>query len=234
MSRQPVTAILLGAGRGNRLRPHTDTTPKPLLPVEGRATLDFLLESLSLAGISDVIVVTHHLADQIDDYLAKQTWPLNCRTVRQQELSGTADAVRSALPADNTAPILVSATDYLLAREFYAEFMQFHASHDCGISVSLKLVPEHELSKRSSVRFDPQQNITEIVEKPASGTAPSRYAANLLYILPAGFLPYLEATGKSVRGESELQEAVNRYLQNTGTARGLIQATPSEWTPELA
>lgn len=230
-ARHTSDAVLLAAGRGKRLRPHTDTTPKPLLPVAGRPTLDYLLQQLHEAGISDAILVTHHLSDQIDDYLQTQPWPLTTRSTRQQNMCGTADALLSALSEDNSANLLVSATDYIVDSDFYRNFLEFHSQHDCEISVSLKKMPEHELAARSSVAVDEHMNISRIVEKPAPGEAPSLFSANLIYILPSGFRPYLLEVKPSARGEYEIQDAINRFLQHGGRAKGLVQPEPEEWHP---
>ena len=231
--RQIADADLLAAGRGSRLRPHTDATPKPLLPINGRPTLDFLLQQLSHAGIRQTTLVTHHLAEQIDDYLQKQTWPIATQTVRQHAMRGTADALLSAMPSDNPEPMLVSATDYIVDGQFYHDFVAFHNSHDCDISVSLKQLPEHELALRSSVQVDADMNISRIVEKPAAGEAPSSYSANLLFVVPANFRQFLLNVKPSVRGECEVQDAINAYLQQGGRARGLMQVEPDEWHPDF-
>ena len=70
---QPRRAVVLAAGRGRRLRPHTDHTPKPLLPVNGRPTLDFVLTALARAGVTDLCLVTHYLAGQIQAYVGDGT-----------------------------------------------------------------------------------------------------------------------------------------------------------------
>src|SRR6266478_2389817 len=64
-------AIIMAAGLGTRLRPHTLTTPKPLLPVRGRPILDWALGALPPA-VDRVIVVVHYLAEQIERYLVSQ------------------------------------------------------------------------------------------------------------------------------------------------------------------
>ena len=63
-------AIILAAGLGTRLRPHTLTTPKPLLPIRGRPILDWTLGALPEA-VGRVVVVTHYLADQVEAYLRR-------------------------------------------------------------------------------------------------------------------------------------------------------------------
>ena len=58
-------AMVLAAGLGKRLRPITDTTPKPLLEVRGKSLIEHHLERLRVAGIQDVVINLHHLGDQI-------------------------------------------------------------------------------------------------------------------------------------------------------------------------
>ena len=86
-------AVLLAAGLGTRLRPHTLTTPKPLLPVQDRAILDWSLGALPNA-VDRVIVVVHYLAEQIEAYLHTQTHFAEFAVVPQGEPRGTGDALR--------------------------------------------------------------------------------------------------------------------------------------------
>ena len=63
-------AMLLAAGRGERLRPLTDTTPKPLIEVAGKTLLDYHLEKLSAAGVSEIIINTSWLSEKIHRHIA--------------------------------------------------------------------------------------------------------------------------------------------------------------------
>ena len=63
------SAVLLAAGRGKRQRPYTDVTPKPLLEVHGRATLDYVLCAVAKAGVERVCIVTNHLEEKIIEYV---------------------------------------------------------------------------------------------------------------------------------------------------------------------
>src|SRR6516225_10144910 len=87
-------AILLAAGLGTRLRPHTLTTPKPLLPVRGRPILDWTLGALPTA-VDRVVVVVHYLPEQVQAYLQQQKHFAEWQTVFQEQPRGTGDAVRS-------------------------------------------------------------------------------------------------------------------------------------------
>lgn len=245
MTKKPIKgAVLLAAGRGKRLRPYTDTIPKPLLPVNGSPTLDLYFISLAAAGVTDAALVVNHLAEQIEEYASevKSRYGIQCTTVRQPVLDGTASALEAVLIESRydeslksivNNPFLLIATDYLIPDSFIPDILSFYLTKDEDIVVSIKTVPEEELASRSSIRFAEDGSITEVVEKPAVGEAPSNYSANLAYVLPAEILPLLNQVPCSARGEREVQSAINSYLATLGTARGLVQTAPNEWTPDL-
>ena len=80
-------AVILAAGLGTRLRPHTLDTPKPLLPVRGRPILDWTLGSLPLA-VDRILVVVNYLAEQIEEYLAGQKHFTSWQVIRQERPRG--------------------------------------------------------------------------------------------------------------------------------------------------
>jgi len=79
MTAQP-TALILAAGRGERMRPLTDHTPKPLLPVHGKPLIEWHLEALAAAGVQDVVINTAWLEDQFPATLGDGSrWGLRIR-----------------------------------------------------------------------------------------------------------------------------------------------------------
>ena len=73
-------ALVFAAGRGERMRPLTDTTPKPLLPVRGKPMIVWHLEALARAGVSEVVINTSHLAAKFRDALGDgSAWNLRIR-----------------------------------------------------------------------------------------------------------------------------------------------------------
>jgi len=228
------TAIVLCAGRGKRLSPHTDTIPKPLLPVDGKPTLDFILSALQRANIKRVVLVTHYLGELVQDYATHQSFydSSNIVCVKQSQLAGTADATTAALQAkpdwvDET--FLLTASDYLVPPSFYQVLLQAHIQSNKAITVSLKRIDESELAMRSSARFDDNGDVLEVVEKPAPGCAPSALSANLVFVLPPDIAQAIAEVEPSPRGEKEIQSAVNSYLRQHGPGCGLEQVAPQEW-----
>lgn len=83
-------AFLLAAGLGTRLRPITDTTPKCLVEIGGRPLLDIWLDALAKAGVREVLVNTHHLAADVEAYVAARTTTPAVRLSHEPVLLGSA------------------------------------------------------------------------------------------------------------------------------------------------
>lgn len=96
------TAMILAAGRGERMRPLTDTMPKPLLPVAGRSLLERSLDRLIAHGVSNIVVNVHHLGQQIADRIKDRA-----RIVYEERLLETGGSVKNALPLLGAGPFFV-------------------------------------------------------------------------------------------------------------------------------
>jgi MurNAc alpha-1-phosphate uridylyltransferase len=90
--------MVLAAGFGLRMRPITDTIPKPLVSVAGKPLLDHVLDKLAEAGAARAVVNVHHLADQIIDHLRDRKRPEILISDERTEILGTGGAVVKALP----------------------------------------------------------------------------------------------------------------------------------------
>lgn len=108
------TGMVLAAGLGTRMRPITDTLPKPLVRVAGRSMLDHALDRLAEAGITRAVVNMHHLADQIATHLAARTGaPAITLSDERDALLETGGGIRRALPLLGEAPFLAMNADTL-------------------------------------------------------------------------------------------------------------------------
>jgi NDP-sugar pyrophosphorylase family protein len=229
------SAILLAAGRGKRQRPHTDITPKPLLEVNGRATLDYILSAVTRAGIKRVCIVTNHLEEKIFEYVGDgSAWDLSVTFTHQNELRGNGEALL-AVPKDwlQNEPVMIVATDYILEENSLFELVQVHKQNGADITMSLKECPIEELTARSSVEVDVNWRVKQIIEKPKREEIMSPYAASILFILPPETWDYLPKVEDSPRGEIEMQSAIQMMIDDGYEVFGLLQAAPLEWTSEV-
>ena len=108
----PVTdAMVLAAGLGTRMRPITDTLPKPLVRVGGRTLLDHSLDGLARAGVQRAVVNVHHHADQVEAHLAGRGTPQVAISDERSGLLDSGGGVAKALPLLNGEAFLILNAD---------------------------------------------------------------------------------------------------------------------------
>ncbi len=105
-------AMILAAGRGERMRPLTDTCPKPLLPVGGKPLIVWQIERLAAAGVAEVVINHAHLGGQIEAALGDGTrFGVRISYSPEKEALETAGGIAQALPLLGSAPFLVLSAD---------------------------------------------------------------------------------------------------------------------------
>lgn len=107
------SAMVLAAGLGKRMRPITATTPKPLVEVAGKSLIDFTLDRLQEAGIEQVVVNVHYLADLVEGHLAKRASPTIAISDERERLLETGGGLKKALPLLGSDPFLTLNSDSL-------------------------------------------------------------------------------------------------------------------------
>lgn len=107
------TAMILAAGFGTRLRPITDHTPKPLVPLAGRALIDHALDRLAAAGVKRVVVNTHYKAELMAAHLQART-DVAVTLSHEATLLETGGGVKNALPLLDEAFYVVNADVFWL------------------------------------------------------------------------------------------------------------------------
>lgn len=103
--------MVFAAGRGMRMRPLTETIPKPLIKVGGKPMIDHLLDRFALAGVGTAVVNVHHLADQIEAHLANHRAPRIVISDERDLLLDQGGAIKKALPVLGDAPFFLCNTD---------------------------------------------------------------------------------------------------------------------------
>lgn len=107
------TAMVLAAGLGLRLRPLTERTPKPLIPVAGKPLIDYVLDRLANAGVERVVVNVHWQADKLRGYLGARSKPQVEFSDETAELLETGGGVAKALPLLGPDPFFVLNSDMI-------------------------------------------------------------------------------------------------------------------------
>jgi MurNAc alpha-1-phosphate uridylyltransferase len=107
----PKVAMVFAAGLGTRMRPLTEVTPKPLIPVAGKALIDHCLDRLAEGGVETAVVNVHYLADQIEAHLATRTRPRIVVSDERAKLLDQGGGIRKAWAHLKDAPFYVCNTD---------------------------------------------------------------------------------------------------------------------------
>jgi NDP-sugar pyrophosphorylase family protein len=208
-----VDAIILAAGKGTRLRPHTNDIPKPLLAVQGRPILDWIIGALP--PVDRLVVVVNYLAEQIESYLRTQTHFQEWKTVPQEVPRGTGDAFRSCRPFLRSDRYLVLNGDDLYGAADLARLVEYPA----GI-----MAHPVDNPRQFGIAFvRPDGTLEKLVEKP---DLDGRQLANIgVYLFPKNVFD-LELT-LSPRREYEITEYVSRLAD-----RQAVQVVPARfWCP---
>jgi CTP:molybdopterin cytidylyltransferase MocA len=160
-----VEAVVLAAGEGRRLRPLTDHWPKPLLPIDGRPVIATLLRELAFAD--RITVVTGHLGDDLRRFL--DGW--NVAFAEQPEPLGSADAVRRALDAGATPPILVTVADTVFLPGALQRFAEgfLHSGAAAGMAPPAWALTEKAVSSLDGLPGPPHELLTAFGRLEESG-----------------------------------------------------------------
>jgi dTDP-glucose pyrophosphorylase len=158
----PVEAVLMAGGKGERLRPLTEKTPKPLLKLGNKAIIEYNINNLSKFGIENVYISVKYLADQIVDYLGDgEKYGLNIRYIREDEPLGTLGAV-TLVDHYESDTVLVMNSDLftnLNLEEFYNHYMEEGADMAIATFPYVVSVPYGVLNIENS-------SVTSVAEKP--------------------------------------------------------------------
>ncbi len=179
-------ALILAAGLGTRLRPHTDHTPKPLFPIDGQSLLDRLIFQLKDAGCSAVAVNTHHLHEKIEAHIAAGKYGIPVFARHEPEILGTGGAIKNLSDFWDNAPFLVVNADIVTDIDFKSVF-DFHSAGTAPATLVLVDAPP-----LNSVTVDDEGNISRFLSasEQASFTGTS-YTFTGIQVLDPDIIPLI-------------------------------------------
>ncbi|MCK5116555.1 MAG: NDP-sugar synthase [Candidatus Aegiribacteria sp.] len=215
-------AMLLCAGWGTRLKPLTDSLPKPLIRIAGFTLIHDTLLHLHSLGVDTAVVNGSWMADMIEDYLKNADLPLNVLFQREEEPLGTAGAVRKALPSLGEEFLVVYGDT--LTRQPVAPLMELHRRLDSEVTIAL--APTGEPSSKGIVLTEPDGTVSYFREKPPDEIAESNLANSGLYICRYSAVEHLR--------EGEFSDfGMNIFPKLLNEGRVLAADTPGGYTRDI-
>jgi UTP--glucose-1-phosphate uridylyltransferase len=242
-------AVVPAAGLGTRFLPATKATPKEMLPVVDKPAIQYVVEEAVGAGLDDVLLITGRGKRPVEDHFdrayeleealaAKEDWDKLAQVressdlatvhyVRQGDPKGLGHAVACAAQHVGDEPFAVLLGDDLIdARDPLLTRMIEVRQHHGGSVVALMQVDPEEVSLYGCAAVTPTATkdivtVTDLVEKPVPGSAPSRWILIGRYVLDPEIFEVLRHTPPGRGGEIQLTDAL-RTLAEKGEVHGVL------------
>lgn len=157
----PIDAVLMAGGKGERLRPLTEHTPKPLLPVGNKAIIDHNIDNLNYYGIRNISVTVNYLKEQLEEHFATEQNGIMVQCVREPRFLGTIGSLRFVKKFENDT-ILVMNSDLFTnidLEDFYLQFLE------TGADMAAAAIP-YSVSVPYGIFNVKDSEITGLTEKP--------------------------------------------------------------------
>lgn len=160
-TRLPIDAVLMAGGKGVRLRPLTEKTPKPLLPVGNKVIIDHNVDRLITYGVNHISVTVNYLKEQIEEHYQELRNGVKIQTVREPQFLGTIGSIKFVKEFYNNT-VLVMNSD-LFTNIDYEDFFLHFQQHDAEMSVAA--IPYNVSIPYGILDLD-GRNIKGLLEKP--------------------------------------------------------------------
>ena len=213
-------AVVLAAGKGVRLRPLTDKTPKALVEIAGKPLVEWVLESLKQAGVEETLIVVGHLGEKVKERFGQDFNGMALGYTEQKELDGNARAIALAKSFAGNSGFICAYCDVIVESSIFKELAEKSAKKEK--SVFLEAVEESQegfdavvvgREVRDPWRFGvlkiEGERVLEVVEKPAIGEEPSNVINAGIYWFSPKIFSAIDKTEKSERGEFEITDSIN-------------------------
>lgn len=156
--------VIMAGGMGSRLRPHTETCPKPLLHVAGKPILEHIIESAKSEGFSHFVLAIHYLGNMIEDYFGNgKRLGVRIDYLREQSPLGTAGALELLNPCPDVSFVVTNGDVITDIR--YGELLDFHIRHEATATMAVRV---HEWQHPFGVVQTQGVEIVGFEEKPVA------------------------------------------------------------------
>jgi UDP-N-acetylglucosamine diphosphorylase/glucosamine-1-phosphate N-acetyltransferase len=211
-------AVILTAGEGTRMRPLTLTRPKTMLPVGGKPILQYNVEALQDAGITEILLVVGYKEEMVKTHFGDGTeLGVKISYITQEERLGTAHAIGYAREfADNQFIVLNG--DIIIDPDLIKDLIDKY--HNRSAHSMMVLTEVEDPSSFGVVELNGDK-VKRIVEKPKPGEAPSNLINTGIYIFNNSIFSCIDKTPKSPRGEYEITDSLEIQVSEGKNVVGL-------------
>lgn len=233
-------AVIPAAGLGTRFLPATKATPKEMLPIVDKPTIQYIIEEALAAGIEDILIITGRSKRAIEDHfdrsielelnleasgkiselqMVKDISEIRIHYIRQKEPRGLGHAILCAKQFIGDEPFAVLLGDDVVDSEVPALKQLIDVYDKTGASVlGVQEVPQEKVSAYGIVASEPTADartfkVSDMVEKPKASEAPSRLAVLGRYVINPEIFPILEVTHPGRGNEIQLTDALKELAK---------------------
>jgi len=230
-------AVILAGGSGANLRPFTYEMPKAMIPVKGRPILEYTIDRLRDAGITDVMIVIGHLGEKIRDHFGDGTrFGMHIRYAEEHGANGTASPLRFINSFIGNQPFVLVYADVLIDMNI-ADLVTFHAQHEASATIALTSVKNPEVYGVVKMHGN---RVVEFLEKPTGRHALSHLVFTGVAVIDPKVLELIPKRGRAmietdVFPKLASQDALVGYLFegqwfDVGTPE-IYERALAEWKP---
>ena len=234
-------AVIPAAGYGTRFLPATKATPKEMLPIVDKPTIQYIVEEALASGIEDILIISGHGKRAIEDHfdsapalehelerkgkmellnVVRETTDVNIHYVRQKYMRGLGDAIFCARSFVGDEPFAVLLGDDVVhhpERSALGQLIDVYEERG-GSVLGCQMVADEQVSSYGIVAGETLENprlmrVFDMVEKPSVDEAPSRMAVLGRYIISPAIFSILSETKPGKGGEIQLTDALKVLAQ---------------------
>jgi N-acetyl-alpha-D-muramate 1-phosphate uridylyltransferase len=229
--------MVLGAGLGKRMRPITDTIPKPLVPISGKPLIDWGLDCLAEVGVERAVVNVHYLADQLEAHLAHRTSPKILISDERDVLLESGGGIMKALPMLGSAPFFLVNSDTFWLDDGEANLQRLANFYDeSRMDILLMLAsPEQATGHSSSSDFvmSAEGRLTRFANRAADDNSKAYIYAGAAILHPRIF-DSVDFDAHSLNREFNTANAAGRLYGLPMKGQWLTVGTPDAIAPAEA
>jgi NDP-sugar pyrophosphorylase family protein len=214
-------AVILAAGKGTRMKDITKTIPKPMVIVNGKPMLEYIVNAVKNAGITSIGMVVGYKREMIHDHFGDGSrFGVSIKYINQDKQNGTGAALHLAREFVGSDSFFFTFGDVLTPQENYGGMIAYARKNKCSVLMGLNRVDDPY--RGAAVYIDADNNIVRMVEKPPKGTSTTNLNNAGLMILSHEIFDYTARLRLSPRGEYELTDVFGMIRDDGKVLKGYV------------